>query len=127
MKPLIHHEDPRHRGSRLGLAAMLLAMGSMHMVVPGPFEKLIPDRLGDKRRWVHASGLWELVSGALLLDRRTRRAGGYAAAATIAAVYPGNIKMALDAGPPRSAASAAAWGRLPLQLPLLAWALSQTR
>lgn len=120
-------EDPRARASRLRLAAMLMFMGTMHFLVPRPFMRLVPRRLGSARVWVLASGVWELASGALLLSPRTRRAGGYAAAATIVAVYPGNIKMALDAGPPRTLSAVTAWGRLPLQVPLLAWAMKQAR
>lgn len=115
------------RASRLGLGGVLLFMGTLHFLVPGPFVRLIPDWLGDKRRWVYASGVWELVSGGLLVNRRTSRIGGYAAAATICAVYPGNIKMAVDAGAPTTLSGALAWARLPLQLPLLLWAWAQTR
>ncbi|GAC1517612.1 MAG: membrane protein [Acidimicrobiales bacterium] len=115
------------RTSRLALGGALLFMGTLHFLVPGPFTRLIPGWLGDRRRWVYASGLWELVSAGLLLNRRTAKGGGYAAAATIVAVYPGNIKMAFDAGAPTSLGGALAWGRLPLQVPLFAWAWQQTR
>ena len=98
----------------------------MHFVLPKPYERLIPGWLGAPRRWVYASGVWELVSGLLLLSPRTKRAGGYAAAATLAAVFPGNVKMALDTGFRRDASSVVAWGRLPMQLPMIRWALNQT-
>lgn len=120
-------ETSRARTSRVVLGGALLFMGTLHFLVPGPFTRLIPGWLGDKRRWVYASGLWELVSATLLLNRRTAKVGGYAAAATIVAVYPGNIKMAFDAGAPTSLSGALAWGRLPLQVPLFAWAWQQTR
>ncbi|GAC1314394.1 MAG: membrane protein [Acidimicrobiales bacterium] len=120
-------ETSRARTSRLALGGALLFMGTLHFLVPGPFTRLIPGWLGDRRRWVYASGLWELVSAGLLLNRRTAKVGGYAAAATIVAVYPGNIKMAFDAGAPTSLGGALAWGRLPLQVPLFAWAWQQTR
>src|SRR5580698_258621 len=103
-------EDDSNRRSRRRLAAFLLGSGVVHFAVPSVYERLIPPRLpGTPRFWVYFSGIWELASGALLLSPRTKKAGGYAAAATIAAVYPGNIKMALDAGPPRNPAAIGAW------------------
>jgi uncharacterized membrane protein len=121
-------EDERARASRLRLAGSLLFMGTLHFAVPKAFEKLIPSWLPRTPRfWTYLSGVWELTSGALLLSPRTKKAGGYAAAATIVAVFPGNIKMAIDAGPPRDVKSRGAWLRLPLQVPLLMWALKQTR
>ena len=109
------------------LAAFLLGMGTLHFVVPKPFDAIVPPRLGSPRRWTYLSGVAELASGALLLSPRTQRAGGYAAAATMAAVFPANIHMALEAGPPRSLYAAGTWLRLPLQAPMIAWALRQTR
>ncbi len=113
--------------SRLGLAALLVLMGVLHFVVPAPFEKIVPRWLSHPRLWVGISGVAELVSGALLAGRRTRRLGGYVAAATIVAVYPANVQMALDAGMPDDAMGWFSWLRLPLQLPLIRWALRQTR
>ncbi len=113
--------------SRLGLAAMLLFTGALHFVVPAPFEKIVPGWLSNPRFWVGASGVAELASGALLAAPRTRRLGGYLAAATIVAVYPANIQMALDAGMPDDAMGWFSWLRLPLQIPLFRWALKQTR
>jgi uncharacterized membrane protein len=115
------------RRSRLVLAALLVFMGTLHVLVPKPFLRLIPGWLGNGHFWVLSSGLAELASGGLLLGLRSKRAGGFAAAATIVGVYPGNIKMAFDAGLPTSAAAMLAWGRLPLQVPLVLWALKQTR
>jgi uncharacterized membrane protein len=96
--------------------------------VPKAFERLIPSWLpGTPRFWARFSGVWELTSGALLLRPETKRVGGYAATATMVAVFPGNIKMAFDAGRPRDLASLGAWLRLPLQIPLVAWGVRQTK
>lgn len=126
--PIPEEEAPGHRRSRFLLAGMLLTMGVLHFVVPAPFEKIIPRWLGGNRRtWVYASGVAELGSGALLLSRRTERIGGAAAAVTIAGVYPANIQMAVDAGIPTTPGGWATWLRLPLQLPMIAWALRHAR
>ena len=77
---------------------------------------------------IYASGVVELVC-AVGLVRRTRWATA-ASLATLAAVFPANVQMALDAGtgrnPGPSDSPAVAWGRLPLQL-LMAWAALQAR
>ena len=120
-------EDPATRRSRLRLGAMMTFMGALHFVVPKPFMRIVPRRLGRPRFWTYTSGVAELASGALLLNQKTSKAGGVAAAATIVAVYPANIQMAVDAGVPRNLFALGAWLRLPLQLPMIAWALRHAR
>ena len=75
-----------------------------------------------------ASGVAELVCAAGLLHPATRRAAGVAAAAVLVGVFPGNLKMAVDASRTRSTRfKAIAYGRLPLQLPLIRGALRAGR
>ncbi len=116
-------ESPERRRSRLGLAALMIGAGTLHFVVPRMFDEIIPRPLGRPRLWTYASGVVEIVCGGLLLDRRTERLGGAAAAVTIVAVYPANIKAALDQGAPTNPTAALTWLRLPMQFPLLRWAL----
>lgn len=104
------------------LGTLLLGMGALHVLAPRAFERLVPTALGPARLWVLLSGAAEIASGAALLRPSTQRAGGWGAAATLVAVFPGNLTMAVDAGPPVGAASIALWLRLPLQLPLVVWA-----
>ncbi len=111
------------RRSPLALAALLLGMGLLHLVVPKPFARLVPGFLGPARFWVAISGVAEIASGAALLRSSTQRVGAWAAAATLIGVFPGNVKMALDAGLPGSLWSTALWLRLPLQVPLVVWAV----
>ena len=114
------------RGAPFALAALLVGMGTLHLVVPGAFERLVPRFLGAARPWVLATGVAEIASGAALVPERTRRAGAWAAAATLVAVFPGNVQMAVDAGAPATPVAVALWLRLPLQVPLVAWALRHT-
>ncbi len=118
--------SPRDR-SRLGLAALMVGAGVLHFVVPGAYERIVPRWLGHPRAWVYGSGLVEMASGALLAVPRSRRAGAALAAATIVAVYPANVQMAIDAGVPHDLAGWAAWLRLPLQIPLFRWAMKHAR
>jgi uncharacterized membrane protein len=120
-------EDPARRRSRLRLGALMIVAGVMHFVAPKPFAQIVPRALGRPRFWVYVSGIVEIAVGGLLLDRRTARIGGVAATATIVAVYPANIKAAVDAGAPTNPVAALTWLRLPFQFPLIAWALRHAR
>lgn len=121
---------PRSRPA-LALAAFLTSTGVAHFAVPRFYDHLIPEALGSPRGWVYGSGVAELACGALLYSARTRRLGGLAAAALFVAVFPGNVKMALDGGIPDTSgplgSPALAWARLPLQIPLVWWALRVAR
>jgi uncharacterized membrane protein len=92
--------------------------GLAHFVVPRPYERIVPRVLGDPALWVRWSGVAELACAALLLDRRTRRVGALATVAVLVAVFPANVQMALDG----HVHPVVAWGRLPLQVPLVLWA-----
>lgn len=113
------------------LAGLLAGVGTLHLVHPKPFDALVPAALGAPRLWTYASGVAEIAGAALVAHPRTRRVGGWWAAVLFVAVFPGNVKAALDGGmkgaPPPLDSAVAAWIRLPLQLPLVAWALRHAR
>lgn len=106
-----------------GLAGLLLGAGAGHFAFPQPFDAIVPPELpGSARRYTYASGVAELVIGALLLVPRTRRRAGLAAAALFVAVYPANIhSVRLLWAKPWLRAGAIA--RLPLQIPMIVAAL----
>ena len=103
-----------------------IVAGVLHFVIPRTYEAIIPDYLPAQRELVYASGVAEIVGGAALLHPRTRRFGMWFSIATLVAVFPANLHMAIDADrydiPP-----AALWARLPLQALLIAWAYSAGR
>ncbi|EOD67806.1 hypothetical protein H480_14612 [Amycolatopsis vancoresmycina DSM 44592] len=106
------------------LAGALGTMGVLHFAVPKPFDGLIPSSLpGSRRAWTYGSGVAELAVAAAVATPRTRRLGGLAAALLFLGVFPGNVKMAVDARRAPAPQRAIAWARLPLQWPLIAWAL----
>jgi uncharacterized membrane protein len=112
------------------LVALLAGSGVLHLVRPGPFASIVPRALGDPLPWVYGSGVSELACAAGLLARRTRRGAALATAALFVAVYPANLQMALAAVRSPTAATGyrvATLARLPLQLPLVLWALSVRR
>jgi uncharacterized membrane protein len=116
------------RKAALSLAALLATAGTAHFVRPRPFDDLIPDALpGAPRAWTYASGAAELALAAGLLVPATRRRSALAAAAFFVAVFPGNVTMAYRWRNRPLSQRALAYGRLPLQVPLVAWARSATR
>ena len=117
----------RGQGLAYGLSALLVTTGLAHFLAADAFRPLIPEQLGSPDAWVYGSGLAELACAAAVAVPRTRRVGGYAAAALFLAVFPGNIQMALDAGDRSAAYQAATYARLPLQVPLVIWAIAVAR
>jgi uncharacterized membrane protein len=112
----------------LGLAALLLTSGTAHFARPEPFDRIVPRGLpGSRRTWTYVSGVAELAVAAALLSPRTRRLGGLAAAGLFAGVFPANIKMAVDWRHAAPLPRAIAYGRLPLQVPLVLWGLKVAR
>jgi uncharacterized membrane protein len=115
--------SPRFSSGAL-LAALLASAGVLHLTLPKPFDSLIPRWLpGSARSWTYASGVGELAIAALVANPRTRSRGALAAAALFVAVFPGNITMAVNWSDRGWVEQAVAYGRLPLQIPLIVWAL----
>jgi uncharacterized membrane protein len=114
----------------LALAAAFTTSGVVHLVRPQAFASIMPRAIPEEHHTtlIYASGLVELACAAGLV-RRTRWAAA-ASVATLAAVFPANVQMALDAGTGRNPgpadSRAVAWGRLPLQLAMV-WAALQAR
>ncbi|WP_059010987.1 DoxX family protein [Streptomyces specialis] len=112
----------------LGLAALLGAAGVLHFTAPKYFDPLVPRQLpGDARAWTYGSGVAELACAAAVALPATRRAGALASAALFVAVFPGNVKMAKDWSGRGTALRTLGYARLPLQVPLVRWALKVRR
>lgn len=128
---MAHMSTQPTRASALRLAALLLGSGTLHVVRPQPFDRIVPRALpGEARTYTYASGVAELAVGAALAVPRTRRIGGVLAAALFVAVFPANIQMAatwLRSDRISSPAKAVAVARLPLQIPLVTEALKVWR
>jgi uncharacterized membrane protein len=114
------------------LAGLLLIAGATHLLRPGFYDPIVPRYLpGTPRAWTYGSGVVELgVAAALLVPAWSRRAA-LAAAVLFVVVFPGNLQMALDGGYPDASGvlggPVVAWARLPLQVPLVLWALALAR
>ena len=108
-----------------------IVAGTMHFVVPKFYEASIPDQLAPWRKeLVVWSGVAEILGGLGTLFPRTRRLASLWSVATLVVVFPANLHMALH--PERYAerfpgGEAGLWLRLPIQLPLIAWARAAGR
>ena len=118
---------PLARDAKIVVGAFV-ASGTVHLVKPELFEPLMPRWVPAHREVILASGVAELVCAAGLMFRPTRRIAGLASAALLVGVFPGNVKMAVDASKTRSTPfKTAAFARLPLQLPMIRGALRAGR
>ena len=112
----------------LGLVAAFTVSGITHLVKPETFEPLMPAFLPAHREIILASGVAELVCAAGILHPRTRKAAGWASAALLVAVFPGNVKMAARAQESHNPTfKRATLVRLPVQIPLIRAALKAAR
>ncbi len=114
------------------MLALMGGAGATHFTNPGFYDAIVPKWLpGKARTWTYLSGVAELASAGLMLFPRTRRLGGAVTFATILAVWPANWQVAIDGGMPDGEgplnSPAAAWVRLPLQIPMLmgAWRVAR--
>jgi len=103
--------------------------GIMHFLIPRAYESIVPDALPAKRVLVYASGVAEIAGGVGVMNARTRRAASLWSVATLVAVFPANVHMALHPERYRSipGGRAALLARLPLQAFAIAWAHAARR
>jgi len=112
---------------RVPLGLLFVTTGTLHFLAPDAYARTIPDLLPAHEALVYLSGIAELAGGAAVLHPRTARAGGLWLVATLVAVFPANVNMALHPEDWPDVAPALLWARLPLQGALIAWADWATR
>ena len=107
--------------ARYGTALFWIVAGALHFVIPRQYEAIVPPYLARWRRGlVVVSGVAELVGGVAVLPARTRREARWWLLATLVAVYPANLHMALNPEQFPKIPRGALLGRLPVQ-GLFAW------
>lgn len=116
---------PRSRATplrrRAPVAAVFCATGVAHFLSPDPFVAIVPDWLPAPLLLTHLSGAAEIAGGVgMLAGRRAPWAGAWLVA-TLLAVFPANVDMALRAQEFPQFPDAALWLRLPLQGVLIGW------
>ena len=108
-------------------AGLLTAAGSLHFIAPRPYAEIVPDQLPAPYALVYASGVAELLCAAGLAVPRTRRLAAWSTALLLVVVFPANITMAVDSVDRSTLYRVGVWARLPLQVPLVLWAVSIAR
>jgi uncharacterized membrane protein len=106
--------------SRLLTGAVFVTTGALHFAKPRIYESIMPDYLPAHRELVVASGVAELAGGAGLMHPRTARAAGWWLIATLVAVFPANVHMAVHPDRYRRFPRWALYVRLPLQAVIIA-------
>ena len=106
--------------SRFVLAAIFVLAGIWHFLHPATYLAIMPPQLPQPLALVYVSGGFEILGGLGLLPARTRRWASWGLLALLLAVFPANVYMAL-AHEKFGIPGWVAWGRLPLQLPLMWW------
>jgi len=107
--------------SRIVLGVFFLAAGALHFIKPRPYESIMPEALPAHRELVYLSGVAEMAGGAGVLADPTRRAAGWWLIATMLAVFPANINMAIEAERFKDIPEPLLWARLPLQAAIVYW------
>jgi uncharacterized membrane protein len=99
--------------------------GIMHFVKTRWYERIVPPYLPRAREIVYVSGVAEIAGGLATMHPATRRAGSLWSMATLVAVFPANLHMAIEAERFERAVPGgrtALYLRLPVQLLFIAWA-----
>jgi uncharacterized membrane protein len=109
----------------LGLVYVLAGLN--HFRSPRTYEAIMPPELPAHTELVLASGVAEIAGGLAVLHPRTRRLGGLWLVATLLAVFPANVHMAVRAERYPGVPAWLLWARLPLQAVLVWWAWAATR
>lgn len=104
-------------------SALYILAGINHFRKPEPFAAIVPGFLPGKLPIVYVSGIAEILLGTLILFRSTRRIAGTGIIILLIAIFPANIKMAIDFVGSDNRYAWLTIARLPLQFVLiwLAW------
>lgn len=103
--------------------SLFILTGVLHFLIPRVYERIVPPYLPARRGLVYASGVAEIAGGAGLLTSRWRRVSGWWLIATLVAVFPANLHMALhpDQYPGIPGGRTSLYARLPFQGVFIAW------
>jgi uncharacterized membrane protein len=97
--------------------------GVMHFLRPRLYLRIMPPYIPAPEAMVYISGVAEIAGGAGLMVPSLRRRAGWWLIATLIAVFPANLHMAVNAEKYQAIPGGAPvlWARLPLQAVFIAW------
>jgi uncharacterized membrane protein len=104
---------------------LFIVGGLLHFFFPGTYLRIMPTFLPWPGILIGVSGAAEIAGGLGLLFAGFRRFAAYGLALLLVAVFPANVYMAVAHIPFHGfmGESWVQWLRLPLQIPLIFWAL----
>ena len=104
------------------LGLFFIAAGINHFRAPALYVALMPPWLPQPAGLSAIAGAFEILGGAGVLVRGTRRMAGWGLIVLLIAIFPANVHVALAGHLEGSHVSATTlWLRLPLQGVLVAW------
>ena len=107
-----------------------IGAGALHFVRPEPYRAIMPPYIPAPDAMVALSGVAEAAGGAGLLVPATRRWAGWWLVATLIAIFPANVHMALHAERYERhvpGGRAGLYARLPVQAAFIAWVLAAAK
>lgn len=115
---------------RVILAVAIIIVGITHFTAVEPYARIVPPQLPNPDFWVYLSGFFEILGGIGLLVPPVSQAAAWGLFVLFIVVYSSNINMAINHIKIADHIPTGNWFhaiRLPLQFPLLAWALWYTK
>ncbi len=103
------------------LGATFIGTGLNHFRIPRTYESIMPEYVPAHREMVIASGVAEALGGAGVLSERTSKAAGWWLIATLVAIFPANVHMAVHPERYKQIPKAALYVRLPVQALFILW------
>ena len=104
--------------------------GTLHFLEPRRYRSIMPPYVPAHHELVLASGAAEVAGGLALLTPGLERPARWWLIALLAAIFPANVHMAVNAEQIEGLAPVPRWllwARLPLQAALVAWVVRATR
>jgi uncharacterized membrane protein len=122
---MIKYNEIRHLpiGTKIIIFIFLLS-GSFHLINPGVFQSLVPLILGMQNFWIISRGILEIDCAIGLLTKQ--KWAPKLTAAVLLVIWVGNWWYAIDVTWNLESSwilTVGSWFRLPLQIPLIQWAL----
>jgi uncharacterized membrane protein len=114
---------------RFACGPFFVVAGLLHFVKPEAYKQIMPPYLPAPEALVYLSGVAEAGGGLGLMLPVTRKRAGWWLIATLVAIFPANLHMAMHAEryPTVPGGETALKARLPLQALLIAWVISASR
>jgi uncharacterized membrane protein len=109
------------------MGILYMGAGVMHFVATHAYERIMPAYLPAHLELVLLSGAAEIAGGFGVVLPATRRAAAWGIVCLLISVMPANVWMAQHPELTPGVPVWLLWLRLPLQLPLIWWALQYTK